>query len=75
MATGAPPLFGTSNWLVARQSERDPASHGIDLAMELQIAARSGEIPDTPGGGAPRRARLARAWGWLHSLSFVGHKS
>jgi hypothetical protein len=72
MASGANPFFGTLVRIDARREQRDPASHGIDYAMELQIAARSGEIAAPAAGASP--GPIARAWSWLHALPFVGHR-
>jgi hypothetical protein len=75
MASGANPFFGTLVRLDALREQRDPASHGIDYALELQIAARTGEIAPAPAGGASASTgALARAWSWLHALHFVGHR-
>jgi hypothetical protein len=69
MNTGAAPLFGTITWLDSRQTDRDPASHGAELAMELQIAQKTGELPSA--ANADGAGGWSTAWGWLYSLPFV----
>ena len=70
MATGATPLFGTLTWLDTRQTDRDPASHGVELALELRIADPAG---GPTAAAVQRTGALARAWAWVHLLPFVGH--
>jgi hypothetical protein len=70
MATGTTPFFGTLVMGDSRVEQRDLASHGVDLALELRIAAHEGEAP----AEAPRGA-VARAWEWLHALPIVGHRA
>jgi hypothetical protein len=70
MTTGAAPLFGTLTWHDGRAAERDPGSHGAELAMEMQIAEGTGELPSSGGG----QTGWSTAWGWLYSLPFVGPK-
>lgn len=70
MTTGASPLFGTLTWQDGRAAERDPASHGAELAMELQIAEHSGELPSS----GTAQSGWSTAWGWLYSLPFIGPK-
>jgi hypothetical protein len=69
MATGAAPLFGTITWIDSLQTDRDPASHGVDLALELRIAE--------PGvAGQPADAQPSSMWSWLQQLPFIGgHRS
>lgn len=68
MSTASTPLSGSIHAIDARPSERDPGSHGADLAMEMQIAQSNGELPAAGGN----QAGWSTAWGWLYSLPFVG---
>ena len=71
MASGVIPFLRKRLRVERRQQQRDPASHGIDFAMELQIAERSGEFARARQA-APAPGRFARAFAWLHALPFVG---
>ena len=73
MATGAIPFFRKFRRVERRRVQRDPASHGIDFAMELQIGESTGEFVQARRGGG-RPGRLARAFSWLHALRFVGSR-
>lgn len=73
MASGVSAFFRKRLRVERRQQQRDPASHGVDFAMELQIAERSGEFVRARRA-APSTSRFARAFSWLHALPFVGSR-